>query len=83
MCVSLLRYTAHTGQHRQGFCSSYLTNLKPGDRVRFKLISQPAFRMPFNLGAPMVMVAAGTGLAPFRVGPGLLLVESKHGFNPC
>jgi hypothetical protein len=66
--VGLLAYKLPSGQQRTGFCSSYLTSLRPGDRVRFKLISQPAFRQPLNLEAPVVWVAAGTGLAPFRVG---------------
>ncbi|KAI3435713.1 hypothetical protein D9Q98_001771 [Chlorella vulgaris] len=64
--VGLLAYKLPSGQQRTGFCSSYLTSLRPGDRVRFKLISQPAFRQPLNLEAPVVWVAAGTGLAPFR-----------------
>jgi sulfite reductase alpha subunit-like flavoprotein len=67
ICVGRLAYKLANGQERSGFCSSWLTNLKEGDRVRFKLVSQPAFRLPLNLAAPVVMVAAGTGLAPFRV----------------
>lgn len=64
--VGRLLYTRGNGETRQGFCSSYLTNLSVGDRVRFKLISQPAFRQPLNLLSPVIYIAAGTGIAPFK-----------------
>jgi ferredoxin-NADP reductase len=67
ICVGRLAYKLANGQERSGFCSSWLSNLQEGDTVRFKLISQPVFCLPLNLAAPVVMVAAGTGLAPFRV----------------
>jgi sulfite reductase alpha subunit-like flavoprotein len=67
ICVGRLGYHMHNGENRLGFCSTFLTNLTPGRRVRFKLVSQPSFRLPLNLAAPIVLVAAGTGLAPFRV----------------
>eukprot|EP00898_Chlorokybus_atmophyticus_P001881 jgi/Chlat1/2694/Chrsp180S02868 len=53
--VGLLSYQLPCGKYREGQCSSYLCSSQPGDIVRFKL------RM-----SPMVMVAAGTGFAPFR-----------------
>ncbi|KAL4440247.1 hypothetical protein ABPG75_003248 [Micractinium tetrahymenae] len=64
--VGRLTYTLPSGEQRAGFCSSYITALRPGDRARFRLVSQPSFRQPLNLAAPVIMVAAGTGLAPFR-----------------
>jgi hypothetical protein len=55
-------------EQRLGFCSSFLTDhAVPGTKLRFKLVAQPGFRLPFNLAVPVVMVAAGTGIAPFRV----------------
>lgn len=47
--VGLLTYKLPNGAPRHGFCSRYITQLRPGDRVRFKLTSQPAFRQPLNL----------------------------------
>ena len=68
ICVARLSYTLHTGEQREGFCSSFLTSLPPGARLRFRTISQPSFRLPLNLAAPVVMIATGTGVSPFKVG---------------
>ena len=37
-----------------------------GDRVAFKFSTVPHFRLPINMKAPIVMVGAGTGVAPFK-----------------
>jgi len=66
--VGRLAYRLPSGAPRPGFCSSFLTSIAPGTRIRFKLVSQPSFRLPFNPAAPVIMIAAGTGLAPFKVG---------------
>jgi cytochrome P450/NADPH-cytochrome P450 reductase len=54
------------GQFR-GTCSSYLAGLKPGDSIA---VAVRAPRLPFHPpaanDAPIIMVCAGTGLAPFR-----------------
>lgn len=68
LMVGRLAYRLPSGGFRPGFCSSFLTGIAPGTRIRFKLVSQPSFRLPFNPSAPVVMIAAGTGLAPFKVG---------------
>ncbi|WP_306319984.1 MULTISPECIES: cytochrome P450 [unclassified Streptomyces] len=55
-----------TGRHR-GTGSHHLASLKPGDTVLGRV--QPcrdAFRIDADTAEPVVMVAAGTGLAPFR-----------------
>ncbi|WP_435208899.1 cytochrome P450 [Streptomyces sp. bgisy034] len=66
LMISLLQAPARSGKgiHR-GTGSGYLTDVRPGDTVYARI--QPcreAFRI--ETGAPVVMVAAGTGLAPFR-----------------
>lgn len=66
--VGRVTYNLPNGRRRDGFASTYLTSLAPGARVRFHLASQPAFRLPLNPESPVIMVASGTGLAPFRVG---------------
>lgn len=49
-----------------GQCSNLLARVsQPGDIVRFKLVNVATFRLPMNTSSPVVMVAAGTGLAPF------------------
>ncbi|MFJ9037124.1 cytochrome P450 [Streptomyces sp. NPDC102406] len=55
-----------TGRHR-GTGSTHLAALRPGDTVLGRV--QPcrdAFRIRPDAAEPVVMVAAGTGLAPFR-----------------
>lgn len=51
-----------------GVASSYLASLSVGDALH-AVVRQPvaAFRLPRDVGAtPMLMVCAGTGIAPFR-----------------
>lgn len=48
----------------QGVCSHFIANLRPGiDRARV-LVRPSTFRLPEDIGAPLIMVGAGTGLAP-------------------
>ncbi|PHJ23308.1 flavodoxin domain-containing protein [Cystoisospora suis] len=48
-----------------GACSSYLTRqLKKGDYLQI-LVKPSSFRLPSNVRTPVIMVAAGTGIAPF------------------
>ncbi|WP_016778350.1 diflavin oxidoreductase [Anaerophaga thermohalophila] len=49
-----------------GACSTYLTSwLKTGSEVQFKLAPNENFRLPSGSGIPVIMIAAGTGIAPF------------------
>jgi sulfite reductase (NADPH) flavoprotein alpha-component len=52
---------------RQGACSTYLTGgMDPGDVIRFHLVPAKQFRLPKNNNIPLILIAAGTGIAPFR-----------------
>ncbi|MGW2098036.1 cytochrome P450 [Streptomyces olivaceoviridis] len=66
LMVSVLDAPARSGKGRhRGTGSGHLASLRPGDTVYARV--QPcreAFRIDHT--APVVMVAAGTGLAPFR-----------------
>ncbi|MFF1448335.1 cytochrome P450 [Streptomyces sp. NPDC058274] len=68
LMVSLLEAPARSGSGTyRGVGSGHLNAVKPGDTVLARV--QPcreAFRIPNDTGAPVIMVAAGTGLAPFR-----------------
>ncbi|MFD5544042.1 reductase, partial [Streptomyces sp. NPDC127079] len=66
LMISLLEAPARSGKGRyRGTGSGHLTSLRPGDTVLARV--QPcreAFRVDHTV--PVVMIAAGTGLAPFR-----------------
>ncbi|RJE26772.1 bifunctional P-450 NADPH-P450 reductase [Aspergillus sclerotialis] len=50
-----------------GVASNYLSELRPGERAQ--IIVRPShtgFKPPADLKTPMIMVCAGSGLAPFR-----------------
>ncbi len=50
-----------------GLCSSHLARRQPGDRVPAAIRTPNVpFRPPASNADPMVMICAGTGLAPFR-----------------
>jgi len=52
---------------RKGSCSTYLNQwLKVGTQVQFKLMSGNSFRLPEKSDVPVILIAAGTGIAPFR-----------------
>lgn len=49
----------------RGVCSNYLSTLKVGDYVQI-LFKKTNLNLPFKLINPVIMIAPGTGLAPFR-----------------
>ncbi|KAL6360866.1 hypothetical protein LRP88_06574 [Fusarium phalaenopsidis] len=54
--------------HHVGVASSYLSSLRPGDKVQVGVRSAAAgFHLPLEANkTPIICIAAGTGLAPFR-----------------
>ncbi|MFI9234852.1 bifunctional cytochrome P450/NADPH--P450 reductase [Streptomyces sp. NPDC053079] len=68
LMVSLLQAPARSGRGEfRGTGSAHLAGLRPGDTVLARV--QPcreAFRVTDHERTPVVMIAAGTGLAPFR-----------------
>ncbi|KAI9363256.1 cytochrome P450 [Pilaira anomala] len=54
-------------KHYPGLASSYLNRLQNKSRVRAQLkSSKSTFSMPEDITKPLVMIAAGTGISPFR-----------------
>jgi ferredoxin--NADP+ reductase len=67
LCVRKLEYKhPETGEHVEGVCSSYLCNLKPGDDVAITGPVGKEMLLPDDEDANIVMIATGTGIAPFR-----------------
>jgi len=55
------------GIKRTGVASGLLNNrLNPGEQVKVFIEPNRRFRLPENPQAPIIMVAAGTGIAPYR-----------------
>lgn len=55
-------------KRRQGAATTYLRDLPPGYKLQIALKkSPPGFHLPLDLhNTPIIMIAAGTGIAPFR-----------------
>ncbi|MEO1005423.1 MAG: ferredoxin-NADP reductase [Cyanobacteria bacterium J06638_38] len=67
LCVRKLEYKdPETGEHVEGVCSSYLCNLKPGDDVSITGPVGKEMLLPEDEDANVIMIATGTGIAPFR-----------------
>ena len=70
LTVSLHRWQDEAGTARIGEASGYLCHgLALGDRIEATLRSHPGFNPPEDPSRPLIMVAAGAGVAPF---PGFL-----------
>jgi ferredoxin--NADP+ reductase len=67
LCVRQLEY-AHpeTGETVYGVCSTYLCNLEAGEKVKMTGPVGKAMLLPDDPTATVIMMATGTGIAPFR-----------------
>jgi sulfite reductase (NADPH) flavoprotein alpha-component len=66
LLVSRVDYPAH-GRVRQGVASSYLAHrVQPGDKIAVWVEPNSSFRLPIDPDTPIVLVGAGTGIAPYR-----------------
>ncbi len=64
LTVSTVRYALH-GEPRTGVASGFLARLAPDARLPVYVQANPHFRLP-AAETPIVMIGAGTGVAPFR-----------------
>ncbi|MGK2926359.1 MAG: diflavin oxidoreductase [Lysobacterales bacterium] len=60
-------YSNALGRRRTGVASDQLNRrLQPGDHVSVFLEAKRRFRLPADPAAPLIMIGAGTGVAPYR-----------------
>jgi ferredoxin--NADP+ reductase len=67
LCVRQLEYKhPETGETVYGVCSTYICNLQPGDDVKVTGPTGKEMLLPADEDATIIMLATGTGIAPFR-----------------
>ncbi|QUX31210.1 cytochrome P450 [Nocardiopsis akebiae] len=75
LTVSVVEGPARSGRGvYRGAASSHLQRAQPGDRLTVSLASpHESFRPPADNATPVIMIAAGSGIAPFRA-----FVRARH-----
>lgn len=66
LSVKRLVYEDEEGNEVKGVCSNHLCDLKPGDDVQISGPVGTMMLMPTDPNATIIMLATGTGVAPFR-----------------
>lgn len=66
LTLGLVEYQ-YQDQNYSGVASHYLSHqLKEDDEIQVFVEANPRFRLPANDAIPIIMIGAGTGIAPFR-----------------
>ena len=66
LCVGAVRWSSH-GRTRKGVTSTYLADRrKVGDKARIYIKPNRHFGLPADGNTPIIMIGAGTGVAPYR-----------------
>ena len=65
LTIGIVEYEAF-GRQRRGVVSGTLAGIAEGERAPVYLHRNPSFRLPADQRASIVMIGAGTGVAPFR-----------------
>jgi sulfite reductase (NADPH) flavoprotein alpha-component len=77
LLVSAVRWRSQ-GRRRNGVASTWLAGRKVGDTVSLYVKPNRHFRLPTDASRPIVMIGAGTGIAPFRA-----FVEERAAAGSC
>jgi ferredoxin--NADP+ reductase len=77
LVVKRLVYTNEKGEEVRGVCSNFLNDIKPGEQVKMTGPVGKEMLMPDDPNATILMLATGTGIAPFRAFMRKAFVE-KH-----
>jgi len=65
LAVAVVEYQ-NKGRKRRGACSNYLLEFDAENKLPVFIEKNPNFRLPENDETPIIMVGAGTGIAPYR-----------------
>jgi len=66
LTVSVVRYEAH-GRHHTGGASGFLGDrIEEGEPLKVYVAENRNFRLPEDGDTPIIMIGAGTGIAPYR-----------------
>ncbi len=83
LCVRKLEYKDEkTGKEVEGVCSTFLCNLKPGDDVQITGPTGKEMLLPEDPEATVIMMATGTGIAPFRAYLWRMFKDNERHINP-
>ncbi|MBD3881473.1 ferredoxin-NADP reductase [Phormidium tenue FACHB-886] len=83
LCVRQLEYKhPQTGETVYGVCSTYLTKLEPGADVKITGPVGKEMLLPANPEANIIMMATGTGIAPFRAYLWRMFKDNERAANP-
>ncbi len=83
LCVRQLEYDdPNTGEKVYGVCSSYLCNLEPGSDLAITGPVGKEMLLPDDEDATVIMLATGTGIAPFRAFLWRMFDELERQKNP-
>jgi NADPH-ferrihemoprotein reductase len=63
--ASVVDFVTPMGRHHRGVCTSFIREAREGDKMRV-FVKNSLFKPPAAPTTPAIMVAAGTGIAPFR-----------------
>ncbi|URE29795.1 Ferredoxin--NADP reductase, leaf isozyme [Musa troglodytarum] len=81
LCVKRLVYTNEQGEIVKGVCSNFLCDLKPGADVKITGPVGKEMLMPKDPNATIIMLATGTGIAPFRSFLWKMFFERHHAYK--
>jgi ferredoxin--NADP+ reductase len=83
LCVRQLEYKhPETGETVYGVCSTYLTQLKPGEDVKITGPVGKEMLLPEDTDTNVIMLATGTGIAPMRAYLWRMFKDAERAANP-
>jgi ferredoxin--NADP+ reductase len=83
LCVRKLEYKDEkTGKEVEGTCSTFICNLKPGDDIQITGPTGKEMLLPEDPEANIIMMATGTGIAPFRAYLWRMFKDNERHANP-